>query len=186
MCPHEPVNTICKCRCSSLKFTVTNFPEPYSPHQQDALHCGQLAGLCQVTTATQVMANSHWEVILNLAVGVFTQLKVAGLCFLYRGEGGKRAWKTEEPHSTAQASWTNSNWEGKEIMNQIIGNGNGAAKDDLIFYWNYLNVSDICAELRGELQCYMPVKNQLFIQDQDKYPSDFMLECFCHLYIHGI
>lgn len=49
-----------------------------------------LAGLCQVTIATQVLVNSHWEVMLNLAVGVFPQLKLAGLCFLY---GGKGVWK---------------------------------------------------------------------------------------------
>lgn len=62
--------------------------------------------------------------MLNLAVGVFPQLKLVGLFFLYGGE----CEKIKEPHSIAQASWAISNSEGKEIMNQIIGNGNGAAK----------------------------------------------------------
>lgn len=125
MCPHEPVNTIC--RCSSFHFTLawlfrTLLPIQTLPMQTKYPSVG-LAELCQVTTATQVLVNSHWEVgiQLNVAVGDFPQLKLASVW-------GKGCEKTEEPHSIAQASWAISNSEWKEIMNQIIGNGNRATK----------------------------------------------------------
>lgn len=47
-----------------------------------------LTELCQMTTATQVLVNPHWEVLLNLAVGVFPQLKLAGLCAFCMRKGG--------------------------------------------------------------------------------------------------
>lgn len=46
-----------------------------------------LAELCQVTIATQVLVNSHWEVMLNLAVGVFPPIKTSRSVLSVWGEG---------------------------------------------------------------------------------------------------
>lgn len=94
VCSHEPVNRPWTLLAGvphsvslwhgffSTLFLIQTFPMPTKYPSVG------LTELCQVTTAAQVLINSHWEVMRNLAVGVFPQLKLAGLCAFCMGEGG--------------------------------------------------------------------------------------------------
>lgn len=130
VCPREPMNRPVStvCRCSSFNFTLafqTPSPHPDTPHANKiplsgigwtvpSDYCYSGAGQCPLRSNAEFSCRC------------FSPIKTSrSVCFLYGGRGWE---KIEEPHSIAQASWAISNSEWKEIMNQIIGNGNRATK----------------------------------------------------------
>lgn len=124
----QAMNTVC--RCSSFSFTLAwvlqyTLPHPDIPHANKIPLSGAdwtvPSDYC-CSGAGQFPLRSNAE----FSCRCFSPIKTSrSVCFLH---GGRGCEKIEEPHSIAQASWAISNSEGKEIMNQIIGNGNRATK----------------------------------------------------------
>lgn len=123
------MNTICKC---SLDFTLAWVflnppPHPDTPHA-NKIPFG-VAGWI-VPSDYRYSGAGKFPLRGNAEFGCrcFSPIKTSGSVLSEWGVEWGGGEKVEEPHSIAQASWAISNSEGKEIVNQIIGNGNGAAK----------------------------------------------------------